>query len=142
MIREILFLIPESKDQQSIEAYRVSEAHEEIRNMPDICTAIGRRLNAVKSCKRYRPAAVVESKYSCQSNCGQDRHPAILCRLRETSWSRCPAAETNCHESAALPMFSSDRKLARWLPLCPATFMNVRGQGAYECANLTYGRSF
>jgi quinol monooxygenase YgiN len=40
----------EWKDQQSIDAYRVSEAVRKLKSMRDICTEIGRRSNAIRWC--------------------------------------------------------------------------------------------
>jgi hypothetical protein len=39
------FSIASGRINKSIDAYLVSEAHSGIKNMHDICTAIGRRLN-------------------------------------------------------------------------------------------------
>ena len=75
----------EWKDQQSIDAYRVSEAHEEIKNMRDICTATDRRLNVMKSCSRGA-SHVVESSTAAYLIGAQaiTASTAVLCRLRET----------------------------------------------------------
>jgi hypothetical protein len=61
MIRENSFPIQERKDQQSIDAYKSGEAHEEIKKMRDICTEISHRSNGIKWSSRQ--AAYSRPKY-------------------------------------------------------------------------------